>query len=191
MRDFSHAIQDDDVCDEIDIDKVVALSPDHYVYENYDDIPYIPSPRFLMVKDKTIIADGWLIPVVPRSGFAEFILKMAASWNWKDGAAKNQLSGFIEAVLRQIESPERKKSRCSGRGVRPARLKNISIPQIVTWMQKYPLAISLYSAVLGTPVAPLVLLSEKQMEQIEARLLQRTNTVGTGSTRIGVECNKG
>ena len=104
MRDFSHAFEDDDVCDEIDIDKVVALSPDHYVYENYEDIPYIPSPRFLMVKDKTIIADGWLIRVLPYQAFLDFVGGLAERWDTHDEENKRQLNGFIDAIEAEVRT---------------------------------------------------------------------------------------
>ena len=104
MRDFSHAFEDDDVCDEIDIDKVVALSPDHYVYENYEDIPYIPSPKFLMVKEKTIIADGWLIRVLPYQAFLDFVGGLAERWNTHDEENKRQLNGFIDAIEAEVRT---------------------------------------------------------------------------------------
>lgn len=102
MKDIPNPFDDDDVCDEIDIHKVVAISPDHYVYENYEDIPPIPSPRFLMVKDKTIIADGWLLRVWLSWDFVDFVVGLARSWTTPDEETKRQLVGFFDAIEAEI-----------------------------------------------------------------------------------------
>ena len=105
IRYFPNCFEDNDESDEIDFDKVVAISANYYIYEYYEDIPTISSPKFLMVKDKKIIIDGWLIRLLPRRDFLDFVLKMATSWNWTEGDAKNQLIGFIEDLEVEVGSP--------------------------------------------------------------------------------------
>jgi hypothetical protein len=43
MRNFPNSFEDRDECDEIDYDKVVAISPEPVAYENYEDITCIPT----------------------------------------------------------------------------------------------------------------------------------------------------
>lgn len=84
----------DPECDE----GIVAMSPDSDFYYDYETIPRLPAPRFLMIKEDTIIADGWLIQIACTEECLEYITKICS--DWKDGTkdGRRQLNGFIDAL---------------------------------------------------------------------------------------------
>lgn len=79
-------------------EEVVAMSPNGNLYNDYESIPRISRPRFLMLKEETIIADGWLIQIACTEQCLEFIIRICS--DWKDGTKDGlrQLNGFLDAV---------------------------------------------------------------------------------------------
>ncbi len=55
-----------------------------------------------MVKDKTIIADGWLLRVWLSWDFVDFVVGLASSWTTPDEETKRQLVGFFDAIEAEI-----------------------------------------------------------------------------------------
>ncbi len=79
-------------------EEIIAMSPDADFYYDYESIPRLPAPRFLMLKEDTIIADGWLIQIACTEECLEFITRICS--DWKDGSKDGlrQLNGFLDAV---------------------------------------------------------------------------------------------
>ena len=92
----------DDEEDEKCLDAVVAISPDEDVYFDYESIPQIPSPSFLMVKDGTIIIDRWIIAVKRWQPFLDFVGNLCSQWNDNSDEGRRQLSGFVMAVEQEL-----------------------------------------------------------------------------------------
>jgi hypothetical protein len=81
---------------------VVAISPDGNLYYDYESIPCISRPRFLMLKEETIIADGWLIRISPTEEWMEFINRTCIDWKDWTKAGDIQLNGFLDALESMI-----------------------------------------------------------------------------------------
>lgn len=81
---------------------VVAISPDGNLYYDYESIPCISRPRFLMLKEETIIADGWRIRISPTEEWMEFISNTCMGWKDWTKAGDIQLTGFLDALEAMI-----------------------------------------------------------------------------------------
>jgi len=77
---------------------VVAMSPDGDLYYDYETIPRISRPRFLMLKEETIIVDGWLIRISPTEEWMEFLNRTCMGWKDWTKAGDIQLTGFLDAL---------------------------------------------------------------------------------------------
>ena len=101
MRSHEHSFEDGEL--EEDSRRIVAISPDKEFFESYDAIDLVQIPSFLMVKDKTIFADGWLIRIALYQSFLDFIQKiLTAWWNSSDQETKNQSFAFMHAVEAEV-----------------------------------------------------------------------------------------
>jgi hypothetical protein len=92
----------DDEHDEEFLKGVVAISPEDDLYFDYEDIPPIPSPSFLMVKDGTIVADRWIIEIRFRKSFLDFAAGLCTQWNDHTDEGRRQLCAFVEAIEQEV-----------------------------------------------------------------------------------------
>jgi len=88
--------------DEELIGAVVAISPEEDFYFEYEDIPPIPSPSFLLVKGGAIVADRWVIAVKPWMAFLDFAAGLCTQWNDHTDEGRRQLGGFVEAIEKEF-----------------------------------------------------------------------------------------
>ena len=100
-RDSFQSSGDDEEDEEL-LDAVVAISHDGDFYFEYEDIPPIPSPSFLMVKEGTIVADRWIIEIRFRKSFLDFATGLCTQWNDHTDEGRRQLSAFVEAIEQEV-----------------------------------------------------------------------------------------
>jgi hypothetical protein len=77
---------------------IAAVSPEGSCYHDFATIPTIKPPQLLMVRKSIIMADGWLIRIVPTQSFIEFISRQLAGWQPQEPEDYKQLSGFLDAL---------------------------------------------------------------------------------------------
>jgi len=88
--------------DENFLDAVVAISPEEEVYFEYEKIPPIPSPSFLLVKGGVIVVDRWVIAVKPWMAFLDFAAGLCTQWNDHTDEGRRQLCAFVEAIEQEV-----------------------------------------------------------------------------------------
>jgi hypothetical protein len=93
----------DDEEDKEFVKGVVAISPEEEVYFEYEDIPPIPSPSFLLVRGGVIVADRWIIAVKPWHEFLDFAGGLCVEWNDHTDEGRRQLGAFVEAVEHEVK----------------------------------------------------------------------------------------
>jgi hypothetical protein len=101
MRDSFPSSGDDEEDEEL-FDAVVAISHDGDFYFDYEDIPSIPSPSFLMVTDGGFIADRWIIDIRLRKSFLEFVSRIFNQWNDNTYEGRGQMCAFVEALEYEV-----------------------------------------------------------------------------------------
>jgi hypothetical protein len=97
---FQSSVDDEE--DKEFVKGVVAISPEGDFYFDYDDIPPIPSPSFLMVKDGEIFADRWMIDIRFRRSFLEFVSRIFNQWSDNTDEGRRQMCAFVEALEHEV-----------------------------------------------------------------------------------------
>jgi hypothetical protein len=103
MRTFRNTFQNDEEPEEVASSFIAAISPDGEAFESYDDIPLNQIPGVLMVRDRTIFADGWMIRIGPYRSFLNYVEMIVSKW-WSspDEETKRQMSAFMHALEVEI-----------------------------------------------------------------------------------------
>jgi hypothetical protein len=103
MRTFRNLFQNDVEPEEVVSPFIAAISPDGETFESYDDIPLNQIPRVLMVRDRTIFADGWMIRIGPYRSFLNYVEMIVSKW-WSspDEETKRQMCAFMHALEVEI-----------------------------------------------------------------------------------------
>jgi hypothetical protein len=103
MRTFRNLFQNDVEPEEVVSPFIAAISPDEETFESYDDIPLNQIPMVLMVRDRTIFADGWMIRIGPYRSFLNYVEMIVSKW-WSspDEETKRQMSAFMHALEVEI-----------------------------------------------------------------------------------------
>ncbi len=81
---------------------IAAISPEGNCYHDFTTIPTIKPPKFLILRNRVIIADGWLIRIAPTRSFLDLISMQTEAWNVDGAEGRQQLQGFMDALERVV-----------------------------------------------------------------------------------------